>query len=128
MASNIKYIIKMGYTNYWSIKNTDSLPDEFVDKVRDLIKYYKQKHNIGDNLKLFCELLCSSISCNPNFYIIDSVIKQPYLIDTKDLLYKYIDDVEVFLRCMVEYFISINLNIKELIQKDDPKKIIDDIP
>ena len=119
----------MGYTNYWAvIKNRDVLPDEFIDKVKNLIKYYKQKHNIGDNHKLFCELLCNSISCNPNFYIIDLIIKQPYSVDTKELLLKYINDVEVFLNCMVEYFKSIHPNIQNLIQNNDVKKIIDDIP
>lgn len=46
----------MGYTNYWTIiyKN-DHLPEEFIDKVKKLIKYYKQTYNIDDNIKLFCE-------------------------------------------------------------------------
>lgn len=117
----------MGYTNYWTINKTDKLPDEYINKIKDLITFYKQKHNIT-NIKLFCELLCDSISCNPNFYIIDLVIKNPYSDDTKTLLLKYENDVEIFLKCMVEYFISIKPNIKELIQNNDIKKIIDDIP
>lgn len=119
----------MGYTNYWSIiyKN-DTLPDEFIDKVKELIKYYKQTYNIDNNLKLFCELSCSSISCNPIFYIIDTVIKQPYTNDTKEYLIKLIDDVKIFLICMVEYFISIHPDIKSLIQTTDIKEIINNIP
>ena len=117
----------MGYTNYWTVKNYGELPDEFVNKVNDLITYYKQKYNIN-NHKLFCELLCNSISCNPYFYIIELVIKKPYSFDTKTLLFEYSNDVMIFLKCMVEYFISIKPNIKELIQNNDIKKIIDDIP
>ena len=118
----------MGYTNYWSVINICSLPDEFIDKVRQLITYYKQKHQISDNLKLFCELSCSSISCNPNFYIIDGVIKQPFSDDTVKNLTILRDDVSVFLKCMVEYFITIIPNIKGLIQKNDVRKIISLIP
>lgn len=119
----------MGYTNYWSIiyKN-EFLPDEFIDKVKELIKYYKQTYNIDDNLKLFCELSCNSISCNPNFYIIDAVIKQSYSNKTKEYLNRLIKDVKVFLICMVEYFINIKPDIKSLINTNDIKKIIDDIP
>ena len=119
----------MGYTNYLSIINKNKLlPDEFIDKVKELIKYYKQTYNINDNLKLFCELTCNSISCNPNFYIIDNIIKQPYSDKTKDYLLTLIDDVKIFLICMVEYFISIYPDIKNLIQTTDIKKIIDNIP
>ena len=119
----------MGYTNYWSIiYKKDLLPDEFIDKIKELIKYYKQTYNIDDNLKLFCELSCNSISCNPNFYIIDTVIKQPYTNDTKEYLIKLIKDVKIFLICMAEYFINIHPDIKNLIQFIDIKQIIDNIP
>lgn len=71
---------------------------------------------------------CSSIYCNSNCYIIDTIIKQPYTNNTKECLIKLIDDIKIFLICMVEYFISIYPDIKNLIQTTDIKKIIDNLP
>ena len=114
----------MGYTNYWTQNYVESIPDELIEKIKQLLSYYKEKHNISEYRKLFCELTCSNISINPYFDIINFVINKPFNENISSILEKYKDDIQTILICFVEYYLKTdpkilqNVNNKDLFLKD----------